>query len=221
MYSWPESAVATSILLLPCDSKSQSDQQCDQIWQADAVSLVDRQDGTFYPLVAGQYRLVHSGDVKVYENLDVLPRAFLVNDWKYAVDEGAILAIMEEPDFDPKKQAILIGTGEDRKYPGVPGEALISEYRPGHISIDVSSDNESLLLVTDSFYPGWIATIDGEANKILQTNILFRGIIVPAGSHEVILEYKPASFQIGLLLSIAGLLGLIALGSIALLKRED
>jgi hypothetical protein len=221
LYNWPESAVATSILLLPCDSTLQADQQCDQIWQADAISLVNNEDGAFYPLVAGQYRLIHSGDVKIYENLDVLPRAFLVNEWNYAVDEGASLFVMKDPGFDPGTEAVLIGTGKDRKYPGEPGQALIREYRPGHISIDVSSENESLLIVTDSLYPGWMVTIDGEADEILQTDILFRGIKVPAGSHEVILEYKPASFQMGALLTVAGFLGLIALGSIVLFKRED
>jgi hypothetical protein len=220
-YSWPDLAVASSILLLPCDSPSRSDQKCDQTWQADAVSLVNGMDGSFYPLVAGQYRLIHSGDVKIYENLDVLPRAFLVNEWKYALDEADSLASMEDPDFDPKNQAILIGAGEDRKNPGAPGEASIREYKPGHISIDLSSQYESLLILTDSIYPGWSAAINGEEAEILQTDILFRGIVVPPGSHEVILEYKPASFQIGVLLTIAGLLGLITLGSIALFKRED
>jgi len=220
-YSWPDSAVASSILLLPCDSPSRPDQKCDQTWQADAVSLVNSQDDSFYPVVAGQYRLIHSGDVKIYENLDVLQRAFLVNEWKYAVDEADGLAIMDDPGFDPKNQAILIGDGEGRKNPGEPGEASIREYRPGHISIDLSSEYESLLILTDSFYPGWIAAIDGEETEILQTDILFRGIVVPAGSHEVIFEYKPASFRIGVLVTIAGLLGLITLGSIAFFKRED
>ncbi|MBK9049354.1 MAG: hypothetical protein IPL78_00075 [Chloroflexi bacterium] len=71
------------------------------------LSLVDSRDGSFQPLVLGQYRLIHSGDVKIYENLDVLPRAFLVTAWAVADDAAAALDLMRDPAFDPARRGVV------------------------------------------------------------------------------------------------------------------
>jgi uncharacterized membrane protein YfhO len=61
------------------------------------------------------------------------------------------------------------------------------------------------LILSDIYYPGWQAKIDGKLTKIFPTNYVQRGIILPAGNHLVEFEFKPRSFHIGLGITIASL----------------
>ncbi|MBH0204076.1 MAG: YfhO family protein [Nitrospira sp.] len=70
-----------------------------------------------------------------------------------------------------------------------------------------------ILVLTDAFYPGWKVRVDGEEQKILRANYLFRAVALPAGNHKVEFIYDPASFKVGLMISLgtAGLLVTVAL----------
>ncbi|MEO8288378.1 MAG: YfhO family protein [Chloroflexota bacterium] len=92
-----------------------------------------------------------------------------------------------------------------------PGAVTVEEYTPGHIKLTVDAARQSLLVVAESYYPGWHATLDGAATPILRANYLSQGVVVPAGRHTVELRYEPDSFRNGALLSGAGLLGLLGL----------
>ncbi|MCK4299746.1 MAG: hypothetical protein KAX80_09440, partial [Planctomycetes bacterium] len=77
------------------------------------LSLVDDRTATFWPVVVsteGRFQLVHSGDVKIYENLDSLPRAFVVHRARVLDDEAAIAA-MKDPAFRPENEVILASGG--------------------------------------------------------------------------------------------------------------
>jgi hypothetical protein len=82
----------------------------------------------------------------------------------------------------------------------------VREANPEEVLVEVTASERSLLVINDSFYPGWRATVDGSAAPILLTNGLARGVVVPAGRYSVSLRYEPASFRIGLVLSAMGLL---------------
>ena len=53
------------------------------------------------PLTLGNYRLIHSGDVKMYENLDVLPRAFLVEKWQWQPEVTSSVAATSQKALTP------------------------------------------------------------------------------------------------------------------------
>jgi uncharacterized membrane protein YfhO len=74
-------------------------------------------------------------------------------------------------------------------------------------------DDPGLLVVSDSYYPGWRAWVDGNSVAIHRVNYGFRGVVVPAGRHTVEMEYEPASFQVGLFLSLAAAAALAAWGA--------
>lgn len=84
------------------------------------------------------------------------------------------------------------------------GEATISELktRPNRKTIEVNTDSPGWVMVSQTWYPGWVARVDGKKTAILHANYLFVGIEVPAGQHTVELVYQPNSFVFGLLLSI-------------------
>ncbi|MEQ1712655.1 MAG: hypothetical protein ABL908_14815, partial [Hyphomicrobium sp.] len=73
------------------------------------------------------------------------------------------------------------------------GEAKLLDWRPGRIEIDVVAPAAGVLIVHDTYYPGWVARIDGEATPILRADTLFRGVEVPAGRHRVVMQFAPLS----------------------------
>jgi hypothetical protein len=174
-------------------------------WRIEGIALVDSRDGSFQPLVPGAYRLVHSGDVKIYENLDVLPRAFVVHRWQWQPDASASVAVMGSPSFEPREEVVLVGSGAPVDGEAGAGRATITSYAPEEVHITVETVQPGLLLLADAAYPGWTATVGGAPATIYQADGLFRGVMVPAGSHEVVFRYEPASVRLGAGVTIVSL----------------
>jgi len=178
------------------------------------LSLVDDRTVTFWPLVVsseGRFRLVHSGDVKIYENLDNLPRAFVVHRARVLDDEAAIVA-MKDPAFRPEKEAILASGGHGAPLLRADGEDEVEllSYEPERIVISVNLAEEGYLVLTDAYYPGWRALTDGLETPIYRADLLFRAVYLPAGQHRVEFIYDPLSFKLGAVISLTALLGLVA-----------
>ncbi len=188
------------------------------------LSLIDQQTERFQALVlsdSGRYHLVHSGDVKIYENLDVLPRAFFVDQAVWAPDDETALAAMQAPDFDPATTVVLIAPpsgslpllGEGASPQPSAGSVSFVRYEPERVALEVSAPVDGWLVLSDAWYPGWQARIDGEPAGIERADILFRAVAVPAGEHRVEFLYWPASFRLGCWLS-GGTLLLLLLGGV-------
>jgi len=93
-----------------------------------------------------------------------------------------------------------------------PGASIrLDEASPEEVLLEVTASEPSLLVVSDSFYPGWRATVDDRRVPILLANGLARGVVVPAGSHSVSLRYESVSLRIGLVVSAIGLAGAMLL----------
>lgn len=201
---FPAPAVVSEIALLPCGAAS----ACG----ADALTLVDDRDGTFSPLTLPPYRLIFSGDVKIYENTAVLPRAFLVGSWQWVSDSAAAVAAMRDEAFDPARMAVVVGNGESAA-PGTTtdGSVEIVDYAPESVRLRAVSEQGGLLVLTDAYYPGWQATVDGVAAEVLPVDGMFRGVFVPAGTHDVAFHYRPNSFRAGTMVSLSG----VALAALA------
>lgn len=149
--------------------------------------------------------------VAVYENPDSLPRAFIVHNTKIFPDEAAYPR-MNRDDFAPRRLLLLasgaelaIGDGAQRQDESV----QIVEYEPERITLNVQASAECYLLLTDSWYPGWIARVDGIETPIERGDYIFRAVRIGIGTHRVTFEYRPLSLYAGAALS------LIALGILA------
>jgi hypothetical protein len=153
----------------------------------------------------GRFRLAHSGDVKVYENLDVLPRAFVVPQAHFAANDDDALTIMQGADFDPSQWVVLTGAPVDRR-DAVSRFTLhssrITRYDPEHIVLEVTTDSPGYLVLTDAWYPGWAATVDGQPVEVLRADVYFRALSIGAGEHRVEFRYEPRTFQIGAAISV-------------------
>ncbi|MBK8901775.1 MAG: YfhO family protein [Anaerolineaceae bacterium] len=191
------------------------------VWQVYGATLINEGDDTFQPLVLGSYRLIHSGDVKIYENLDVLPRAFLLSSWTWQPDETAVLQTMQQPEFDGRETAVLLGHGANREGVSDPdATAEITRYTPEKVVVQTRSSQPQLLLLTDAHYPGWQVTVDGAPAELLQADGLFRGVLLPAGAHEVTYRFSPRSLKLGWMMTAVGLILLVLLGTALLVMQR-
>ena len=75
------------------------------------------------------------------------------------------------------------------------GTARIAAWYPARIEIDVNSDLGGVLALNETWYPGWVAEIDGNRVPILRADVLFRAVEVPAGRHHVVFRYAPFAYD--------------------------
>jgi hypothetical protein len=161
-------------------------------------------------------KLVHQGidNWYVYENLNVLPRAFVVHRAIVAADETGALKILEDDNFNPH-QAVILETGDP--LPALlPAETTLDEVtRTGEtatsIEFEATLASNGFLVLLDNDYPGWQAYVDGQPASIIRADYFARAVYLTEGSHSVQFIYRPASFRLGLALTSIGLLCLFGL----------
>ncbi len=178
----------------------------------------------------GDYRQVHSGDVKIYENRAVLPRTFIVHQAEVVQTDDQAIAVLQNPGFNPAEKLVRlphIRPFEDEHsgplVAGLPSprdQARIVSYQPERVEIAATLDTPGWLVLTDTYYPGWNATVDGNPVEILPVNVMFRAVGVPAGEHIVVFEFKPRSLQLGVLVSGLALI-VFLVGLVVVVKRGE
>jgi hypothetical protein len=172
------------------------------------LSLMDERSGAFQSLTLGPYRLVHSGDVKVYEHQAALPRAFVVPN-AISADDTSALGRLADPAFDARQLVLLaddwVGDGVTIR---TAGRATITQYAPEAVTIQ--AQGPGYLVLTDAYYPGWVARVNGQPAQIWRANVMFRAVALPAGAHEVVFTYAPRSVTVGLWISVVAWVGLAA-----------
>jgi len=103
----------------------------------------------------------------------------------------------------------------DRVAPATPPSTRISvsARSPGSWTVDFEASNPALLVVAETWFPGWVATIDGKSTKVLQADGAFLGVAVGAGRHVVELTYRrPVAADVGRVITMGTLLGLAYVG---------
>ncbi|NJN82588.1 MAG: YfhO family protein [Caldilineaceae bacterium] len=187
-----------------------------------AATLYDARTGMFTALLPsdrGHFRLAHSGDVKVYENVDVAPRAYLAHQVIPATSPEESLAQMHQANADLSDAAIVEGLDalQSNAHSGDRAEVIV--YEVEKVVIQVKSEEPALLVLTDAYYPGWRASVDDEPAPIYPTNHLLRGVAIPPGEHIVTFEFAPTSWRNGRLWSALGALIFVAIVGLLILRR--
>ena len=175
-----------------------------------ALSLIDRvtsSNRTVLLPTSGNFRLVYSGDVKIYENLDNLPRAFIVHKARVIGDDAEAIAAMRASPFQPDATVILSESPKLQGEEAAEDETVkVVTYAPEHVILDVEATGDGYLVLTDSYYPGWEARVDGEPVPIYRANLTSRAVELPAGRHQVEFEYRSHVLYLGLAISLGSLL---------------
>jgi hypothetical protein len=152
-------------------------------------------------------------DPAVFENPRALPRAFVVYRASPAPPADPLLARLSEDGFDPLVESYVEGAAL-AVAPGAPARgapATVVRDEEEVVEVEATLSAAGLLVIADSFYPGWHATVDDVPVPIVAVNHLFRGVHVPAGAHRVRFEYRPRSFTLGAVVSLAAVAGLVTL----------
>jgi hypothetical protein len=164
---------------------------------------------------AGLVRRHAFRDLVVMENPAALPRAFVTYRARSApADADALLAALSDPRFDPLAESFVDGPPPFAMAPDAPPRGHPAGFvhdDEAEVELEVRLERNGLVVLADSHFPGWHATVDGAPVPIVATNHLFRGVPVPAGTHRVRFVYAPASVRIGALTSGLGLLVMVGL----------
>lgn len=150
------------------------------------------------------YRLVKTG-----------PRAWLAGEVIVAPDREQAWQQLTAAEFDPVRQVVLpaLPTGFTPD-PACTGQIAWQERMPERLVLSVTVDQACILVLSELFYPGWLATVDNAATPILQANVILRAVPLLPGQHEVSFVYRPTSVLLGELISlttvVAALVWLVA-----------
>lgn len=144
-------------------------------------------------------------------NLEALPRVRLQPTGRGVTRAELDLAI-GAGNLDPAREVLWVGNGSVGEADGRPAPTAAGAPADVDVQIDAwnrliartRAEREAVLVVADSFDPGWLATVDGNAVPILPAWGVVRCVVVPAGAHVVEMRYRPRSFRIGVGLSLAG-----------------
>ncbi len=139
----------------------------------------------------------------------VIPRTYIVS--KVIVEEDPLKTLdrLSSAEFDPLTEVVLEQALPVSANKDFDSQAKLLRYTNHHVTIQASLNRPGILVLADSFYPGWRAYVDGKEGKILRANLFFRGVLLPPGNHRVVFRYEPASFRYGLIITVATFLLLL------------
>ncbi|HEY3340569.1 MAG TPA: hypothetical protein VGK81_01070, partial [Anaerolineae bacterium] len=148
------------------------------------MTSIDTLAGSFQSQpIRGQYdmRLVHSGDVKIYENMRPAPRAFISSLADCSTVDGQLTVnVQSDASAAPSGSSVYITQDE-----------------PERIALQVKSQVPGWLVVRDAYYPGWVASVDGTPTSIRLADGMFRAVQVLPGEHTVVFTYEPFTVRLG------------------------
>lgn len=169
---------------------------------------------------SGWRRSYDGAHVRIYENPNPLPRAFvvhqLVESRRTPIEEGhSPRLVATSDDAALIAAARALGIGPEKPAGAFDDVAVISRY--GHASVEIRADLKApgVLVLNDAWHPNWSVRVDGKPTYLGRVDDVFRGVPLPAGRHVVEMTYAPRTLALGQLLSGVGL---VLLGAILLLR---
>jgi hypothetical protein len=170
-----------------------------------------------------KFSLAFEGDptANVYRNETPLPRAFVLYQAVVAADHEDAWTRIHHTDFDPATTVVLEGGHPLDVQADEAATVHVLRYDTNVLEIEANSPAEGYLFLSDPFYPGWQAEVDGQPAPILRANYAFRAVAVPAGSHTVAMSFRPTSWRIGLAITALTVLGLFLSVLVVLWRGRD
>jgi hypothetical protein len=180
-------------------------------------AVVSRPDGPQAPGAVPGY----SGSfLTIARRPGALPAAFVAPCWESLPPDAVLRELRSAPGSTLARTAYVRegpaarGTLPDpsRSDCDASGTADVVTYAPERVEAEAHSASGGVLVLTDTWFPGWKATVDGSPTSVLEVDHALRGVYVPPGTHKVTFEYRPASFTVGASATLLTLAGLAAWG---------
>jgi len=142
---------------------------------------------------------------EVFENTAVLPRFYFVRRVQPVASSAEARDLIEHRRIDLREtalsdEAIDVPPAGDA---GTPGTVEVVKYEPSRIELSLQASRASLLVLSETYYPGWKAWIDEQPTAIHSVDIGLRGVVVPAGAHQLRMEFRPLILPVSLGISLA------------------
>jgi hypothetical protein len=165
------------------------------------------------PYLDASFRPVYDREVKIYQYDKVLPRAALYYRAEVVSNENDALKRLTDPNLNIFQTVVLnarnLNASQLDELARINQStvrdvepASIASYRSDAVEVRASLKQDAVLVLNDSGYPGWVATVDGVPTKWISANYLFRGILLTPGKHVIKFLYRPRAFYVGV--SLAG-----------------
>ncbi len=162
--------------------------------------------------------------IVVYENTSALPRAFPVGVTELIPDRQERFARLNQAAFHPDSIAIVEEELPQEISAPTQWNAKVTRYEPNYIDVQVQSDQQTLLVLSEIFYPaGWKADINGQSTKIYNVNHILRGVVIPEGTSTVHFKLEPQSYKISVAMmgsSIIVVYILLVIGLVPVFKKQ-
>ncbi len=178
-----------------------------------------------YDLLNVKYKTVtdpQTGNLSLVKHPTGLARVFFLYNVRVAKTEEELLHLIQSPEFDYRTTAVI------EKEPGshfsVPAtqpawDARITNYTNNEILVDAKTSHAGLLVLSEIFYPGWNAYVDGVEVEIYRTDFNLRGIFISAGEHTVAVKFEPSTFRNGMWISLSTLM-VCCIGIVLSVRKE-
>ena len=160
------------------------------------------------------------GTWQVHEVPNHSPRAWLVHNVVAPGSGGNWRTVLSDPEFDPRQAAIVDAPlSLEPARSGSQETVFFSRLDATHIRVQTHADSRALLVLSETYYPGWRASVNGSPAGIFKTDGALRGVVVPKGDSEVSLRYAPSSIIAGGAISISAFGGVLIAWIIMRVKR--
>ena len=167
------------------------------------------------PPDAGDQVFSGASGMKVYRR-DAFPRAWAVHELVRVPNsgEGNLLVVREPESF--RRKAHMVAPPPPVQTCAAPDTVQLIEHAPDRLAIHAEMACDGMVILSDTFYPGWRARVDHRPAEIYEVNGAMRGVAVPRGTHTITMRYRPVSVYLGAALSLAGILGALGWAAFAL-----
>lgn len=155
--------------------------------------------------------------IKIWHDPGAFPRAWTVHQIVVARNDRSGIDMMNNGTFDLRTTALTVRSKPALETCGDADKVTRINDQTESLRVDVEMACKGLLVVSDNFYPGWRAAVDGKSVEIWKVNTAIRGVIVPPGRHVVTMNYRPFSVYFGFLCTLAG----VALAVVLQRRRES
>ncbi len=188
-------------------------------WQTRLLFGLKYSIGAKAPNVPGAHEIfTGASGLKVWENPNVFPRAWAVHRAVQMI-EPAQGFTMTRDHLDDMHDTALV-SGQPPALDACSGDTVtLVKYSSSEVVIRADMKCRGMVVLSDTFYPGWQATVDGRAEPIREVDFCIRGVVVPAGAHQLKFRYRPASVIAGGILTVTGVL--LALGTVFVSRRRE